>query len=231
MECQKEEEIEIDLLQGIVALWRRKWLIAAVIVFTTCCGWLFTLLYPSVNNYEATASIYTLAKSYDSDVTVSAITSEMNLATQTLTNYATVLTSNKFLEKVVVAMEGEYSLSAAQLQRMVSSTSASDTVMYISVSSSDPDLSIALANKVTEEFVKQMNTITQNDSIQILDSANSVGVTRNNRRIVMMFFAIGFLGTVGTILIVELFFPQLRAVSQCVREDSSEILGIVPDFK
>lgn len=234
MENTRDDAIQIDLGQGLEALWHKKYLIIAVTIFFTCIGFLFTYFYPNSNSYVAESTVYSMAKAYDTSVDPTLDTTvelETYYGAQALIGYANIATSNTILEQVIASLDGEYDLDIDDLKKMTTASMVDTTVMEITVTSSDPNMSVVLDNAITEAFVSYINNVTQDDAIQILDSATDVTASNKIWVIRILFFLLGFFITVVPILVFELFFPQLRTVAQCeIDGEHSYILGIMPNI-
>lgn len=217
-----KNEIQLeDFRLAIVALWKNKVLIILVTLTGIFGGLLFTSLNTSsLQYYSATASVY--AATYGSYEL-----SQTDI--KTMVNYSDVVTSRKVCEYAASLLK-ETSITADEIQNTVNmSFSNNSYVMKISAVHQDPDLVIMIVNAVAEAFVTEVTNITGNNSIQILDEANSVFTYQSNSiNKIRLFFAAGSFGFIcGLIAIKELLSKKVRSIPQCV-EDDTEILGLIP---
>lgn len=218
------DEIQLeDFRLALLALWRKKLLILAITILTGLIGWFFTFNEQVINTYQAKTSVYSVA-------TGSA--QELNYLSTALISYADIVKSNKVCERAATLLRGNVSLDASDIQRMIGVNSVNDSVIEISAVSTDPQVSIAVTNAVAEAFVREMTGITENDAIQILDSADSFMINENGTKNILMkrflFLFAGLAISSAYIAGSELFSNKIRSVAQCFEVDEKEILGIVP---
>jgi capsular polysaccharide biosynthesis protein len=217
------DEIQLeDFKLSIIALWKNKFFILCTCILTTLVGLLITFNSQPVNVYESDTSVYSAA--YNSE-------QGKNLSTA-LISYAEIVTSKKVCERAASLLKGDAILDASEINNMIHVYAVNDSVIQVIADSTDPEVSIEVANAVAEAFVREITSITENDAIQILDAADSC-ILRNNgtRNLFIKRGAFALLGLVASslyIVITQLASNKLRSVIQCIDEDEDEILGIVP---
>ncbi|WP_408071398.1 YveK family protein [Butyrivibrio sp. JL13D10] len=177
------------------------------------------------NYYTASSSLY-IAGSGDYNKTVSAV--------QTLTNYTSLIKSQRVAERALSIM-GNTTLSYKAIQSMVSySISGSGIDLTIRAISTDADEAVNIANAVSNAFVEEMRIMTETDTIQILSAANNAVISNNGLidlwKTRLLFFFAGFAIMAFFIFALELFSDKIRSVDQCFITDEDTILGIIPEL-
>jgi len=221
------EEIQLEDFKICIAiLWKKKLLIICVTILALLVGLLFTINEQTVNTYVAKTSIYSVG--YGS-------VQETSSLSNALLSYAEIITSNKVCERAASLLVGKIALNATDIQRMIGVNAINNSVIEIRAISTDPETSIYVTNAVAEAFVREVTSITENDTIQILDAADSCTLNVNGAKDLItkrFFFAmIGFAGISAYIIYTELKSNKIRSVVQCIDKDENEILGIVPCMK
>ena len=212
-----------DIKLSILALWRKKWLIVATTLFTSLVGLFLTAKTVAINTYVAEASVYSAA--YGS-------IQESNSGAAAMITYSDIVSSRKVCERAASLLSGEYTVEASDIQKMISANQESSTIMGIYAYSTSPEVAVKVANAVAESFVHEITSITGSDSVQLLDTANQVGMASNGSRDLLkkrlIFVMLGLLASSGWIALTELFSNRIKTVEQCIDQDEREVLGIIP---
>jgi capsular polysaccharide biosynthesis protein len=103
--------------------------------------------------------------------------------------------------------------------------------MTISVTNTDYDLAIEIANAVAEAFVIEMRSITGSDAIQVLDQASVARLKEDGVhelwKLRALFFIAGMALACAYFFVKEFFSDKIRSLRQVeIYED--KILGIIP---
>lgn len=221
------EEIKFeDFKLALFALWKKKYLVIAVTILATLVGLLLTISTKPINTYMAKASIYSAA--YGS-------IQESNSSAAAMITYSDIVSSRKVCERAASLLSGEYIVDAVDIQGMITASQESDTIMGIYAYSTNPEIAVKVANAVAEAFVHEITSITKSDSIQLLDNATVPSLSANGSKDLwkkrLIFTALGLLASSGFIVITELFSNRIRTISQCIEQEDSEIIGIIPCVK
>lgn len=218
------EEIQLeDFKLSIYALWEKKLLILAMTILTFLLGLLLTYDTKPINTYQASTTVYSVAYGKTKESLNSSIA---------LVSYADIVTSTRVCERAALLINETVEIDAASIQNMIGVYALSDSVIAISAISTNPQLSILVTNAVAEAFVREVTSITANDTIQILDSAEYCTLSGNGHRDLLIkraFFAVlGFVISCAWIVISELTSNRVKSIVQCIDQDENEILGIIP---
>lgn len=214
-----------DFRLALLAVWRNK----TLILFVTLAGLFAGLLYTSI---KTESSLYMAGSSvYCASYNISSTTKIASYDTSLVINYTDVIKSRKVCE-YAASLISEMNLSADDIQNMITlKASTTSYVISIYAYSSNSEVSIKVANAVAEAFVSEMSNITENESVHILDVADTVSQVQNSTtNLLRLIFTGGaFVLALGTIVIKSLLSDKICSITQCV-EDEDEILGIVPEM-
>jgi len=153
-----------------------------------------------------------------------------------LTNYSGLVNSGKIATAAREMLPDSLGVSARQIQSMVR-TSFSDTytMLYITSSSTDPQVAISVANAVAEAFVSEIGNITGGDTIRVYDRAISAnksydGSSEQTRTRVTIPAVCIFLVLVLVVL-WALFSDRVKSVSEAEIDGKVNVIGVIPHVK
>lgn len=220
---QEEMKLQDYIRISLTQIWKNKFLIAAVTLLFLLIGILYASWQSFTNTYYASATVYT---------TIGSTTQETTNATTVISGYSDIITSKKVCERAE-SIIGDTTITAEKIQRMVSvGYNKSSTVLSIAAYANEPSTAIKVANAVADAFVFEVQTMTDNTMIQVLDKAEDVGLSSNGRAGMMKTIAMsGVLGFALSILLTVarvIFSNKIKTVEQCLDEGEDEILGVIP---
>lgn len=162
----KDEEVEIDILELLLALKKKAGLIilAGVIGFGVmflCSSYLITPL------YSATTMMYVLPTDGDSS---SSMLSDMQVGQQLTSDYASMIKSRTFMEAVIKKLKLD--MSYQQLLKYITIDSPSNSrILQITVSYPDPELAMDIANEAADVAEEKLEEITSMQAAKIYEKA------------------------------------------------------------
>ncbi|WP_026506001.1 YveK family protein [Butyrivibrio sp. NC3005] len=187
---------------------------------------LITVLNPVTNSYCASTTIYNAfyGESGQSSKTASIVTTYSSLVqgTTVCTRAASMISGTK--------------LSAKDIQNMIGITKSTDDItLTVSAYSSDPALSVEIANAVSKSFAIEIKNMTGTDAVQILEPAQeayvvSKGLTEVWKKRILG-FAFGFVVVAAFYFCKEFFSGKIREASQCAISENDNIIAIIPKSK
>lgn len=218
-EMRLQDYIRISFLQ----LWKNRFLIAAVTLLFFLMGILLLSWQNITNTYYAKSTVYTI---------YGATTQEISMATSALLGYSDVIRSKKVCERAE-AIIGEADITADYIKNAITTSyNKTSTVMTIAAYSENSETAMKIANAMADAFVEEIQAITGNDRIQVLDKAEEVQVSNDGLKGLLVTTAIaGFAGFAISVLVIVggvIFSNKIKSVEQCLDEEEEEILGIVP---
>lgn len=228
--------LEIDVGRCINALLNKKKFIGVFMILFFLVG-LGVTLDKGVDEYTAKATVYASADGSYNDATT---------AVTAMNAYLSVATSYKVCQRAALIM-GRGDVAPSYIQSCVKVTSSqnrssssnnfvnqSATIITFAATTTDPELSKAMADAMAESYSLEMAGILDKNSVKVLDNANFAPVTFRavlHAWIVRVVAAlIGFATACVIIVIFEIFDAKVRTVRDASVRDQIPVLGIIPDF-
>jgi capsular polysaccharide biosynthesis protein len=170
MKNNNDDEIEIDLLKLVKALWSKALIIilCALLVASMALG--YTLMFTSPT-YEATASMYVNNSSFSFGSTSFSISSsELSASTSLVNIYIYILESRTTLEDVIARSGVSYTYE--QLSSMIDAEAVSNTAAFnVTVTSTSPTEAELIANTIAKVLPDRISEIVDGASVRIVDYA------------------------------------------------------------
>lgn len=214
-----ENVIQIDLNRCFWELLKKSYILILCGVLLAGVG--FAATANRQNVYVASASIW--AASYGS---YTESLQGINIAQR----YTDIVSSNRVSERASMLIDEE--LSAQQIAAMISATYKDDSpTIYISARSLNPELAIRVANAVAESMVIEVQNITGNNAIKVLDEATRVGMVSSTSRtkVCIIAFLVGFFIPAIVIVLKETFSDNIYRVDDASLDGQLQVIGIIPE--
>ncbi len=229
---QLEEDLEIDLLKLVKALWRKAWLIilAAVLCGSLVLGYTYFYVDPL---YESKAQMYVNNSSLSFDSTALNITSgDITAAKSLVATYIVILKSRQVLEEII--RKGQLDLTYEELVGMITAAPVSSTEVFeVVVTDTDPYRAEKIANIIAGILPEKISNIVEGSSVKIVDyavvpAAKSGPSLRKNALIGAL---VGFVLASGMIIFRELSDTVIRDDNYLITNYGDiPLLAIVPDL-
>lgn len=158
--------IEIDLMEIMMLLWHRLWLI---VICALCAGTVGFLLsrFVITDQYQSTTKIYVLNRQNESTLTYS----DVQLGTQLTKDFPELIRSRHVAEQVIAAWNLPYSYEA--FVDKINVSSQSDTrIIAITVTDEDPQMAQLLADEVRKVASERITSVTDIQAVNVVDEAN-----------------------------------------------------------
>lgn len=231
MERTNEEEMEIDLLKLVKALWCKAW---AIVLAAAICGGAvlaYTALFVTPL-YKAEALMY--VNSSDISVggaKVSISQGELSAAQSLVKTYIVILNTRTTLNDVIEQSGVSYTYE--ELKEMISAESVNSTEIFsISVTSPDPQEAELLANAIVRVLPEKIASIVEGTSARIVDYAvvpshrSSPSLSKNT----MIGALLGFVLACGIIVVMELMDEQIHDPDYLIQTYDIPVLAVIPDL-
>lgn len=225
----KENVVEIDLLQLAKVLWHRAWaIILAMVVFGLAAfSYAFFLITPQ---YQASAMLYVNNSSFSVGST-SVSLADLNASQSLVKTYAVILKTRSTLNEVIDRANLSYTYE--QLYEMVEAAPVNSTEVFeIQVTSTDPYEAERIANTIAELMPEKISDIVEGSSVRIVDHA--VVPAKKSAPSLSRFTAIGlllgFVLSCGVIIVMELLDEQIRNEDYLLQNYDLPVLATVPDL-
>lgn len=162
-----KEIIEIDLLEVLMVLLGKLWLIICLAIVGGAIGYaLSTYVVPAT--YKSTTKIYILNKQDSNTVTYS----DVQLGTQLTKDYAEMIQSRTVLEEVIEELELS-DLTYETLGKKIKVETMTDTrILAITVTDTDPSMAKKIANAVRESASVHIENVMDIEAVNVVDMAN-----------------------------------------------------------
>lgn len=217
-------EIKIDFRRYFLAIKKNKLIVIIVAVASLAIG---ILLNYSVkpDKYRAYSNVYSVSfGSYTDSVE----------GVYVLQTYSDIINSRKVANRAAMII-GDDSLDGEKIKSTITySYSEQSPVYYIYATTTDPQLSMTIANAVAKAFVIEMNNIMGEDNAQILDEAYDYEQVFNGRKDqiknILIITLLGTLLCLFVIVMISFFSNKVESVNDVTLNGEIEILGVIPNF-
>jgi capsular polysaccharide biosynthesis protein len=234
-----KNELEIDLGRCLSALFAKRKFIALLTVLFFVLGFGLTINVGE-DKYNAFATVYAAADG------------SMVNATETVTAmnaYLDVAHSYKVSQRAALII-GRSDISASDVQSSVYVTSSaqktsaasisnfmtsSATIITFSATTTDPSLSMEMADAMAQSYAIEMAGILNTDSVKTLDNAytytKSLDASSKAWKDRVRYALIGFVLACLIVLGCEIFDSKVRTVHEASIRENIPVIGIIPDYK
>lgn len=218
-------EIRIDIKRCIVGVIKKWWLILGVTILSVCAVSLLTLdVEPDI--YSAEATVYSVSYEGKYEAAIE--------SANVMKTYLDVINSNKVADRAAVILD-DANITGTVIRNMVTiKSSETSTVIGIIATSTDEVLVQNVANAVAEAFVNEIQNITGESNVQILDKADIGSIYSSGKAAQTTKRILG--GIIGFIIIFavvcgkEIFSNEIHYVRECDLDGDINILGIIPIY-
>ncbi|MGN0505286.1 MAG: YveK family protein [Lachnospiraceae bacterium] len=206
-----------------------KWILISAIIFMIAAGGYTYLWIQPI--YSSTASLYVVnTQRVSTDITTGELTASQKL----VKTYIVVLRSNTTMQQVSEKLEDlGYSLSPAQIRRMITTGSINDTEAFsITASSADPELARAVVMIILEVLPNEIIRVVDAGAVRIIDEATYpteayFPFTKN----VVTGAAIGVVLAIAIILLHAVFDTKVHGEEKLKEMFTIPIIGRVPSYE
>lgn len=226
--------IEIDFSRCLKALWIHiSWIIASVVSFFII-GILVAVFYLDTENvYDAKSSVYS--------ITYGSYADSAN-GIQAIKTYSDIVKSLRVAERAALLL-GDDSLDKFTIYEMIEVeepepnslgyVTDDSSIIQIHASATDKEDAIRVANAVANAYVMEVTSITNSDSVQVLDEAYTCEITYNALKqqliYIGLFTAIGLILGCAIIVLCEIFSIKITSLQQGSLYNQLDIIGVIPE--
>lgn len=226
---KEQEKIEIDVLQLVKVLWKRKW----IIVLASLVAGVVSFAYSSFvikPQYTSTTRIYVVNRNQADKPGLS--NQDLQAGAYLVKDYREIILSQDVLEKVVT--DQKLTIDAKTLGKKVSVTVPTDTrIVSISVRDGNPEEASRIANALREVAAQKIISITRVSDVTTLDEArpatspSSPNIRRNTMMSVIVVTGLVIL----VVLLVELLDDRVKRPEDIEEVMQLSLLGVVPNLE
>ncbi|MDO4554655.1 MAG: polysaccharide biosynthesis tyrosine autokinase [Lachnospiraceae bacterium] len=228
---QEDDEIEIDLLRLIKAIWKRAWI---VVIVSLLCGtlalggsvFLITPLYQSSTLFYVNNNSLKLGSA-----SVSISSDELTAAQSLVDTYIVILKTRKTLMEVIDY--GELDLSYEELKGMISAEAVNSTEVFeILVTGPNPEQNLDICNAIAHVMPDKIADVVDGSSVRIVDYAvvASERSSPSYKKNALLGLLAGMVLSVGVIVLIELLDNKIHTEEYLKQNYEVPVLAAVPDM-
>ena len=222
-----KDKIEIDVVQMLKVLWKRKLFIVLAAIVTGAIAFAYSSFVVKPE-YTSTTRIYVVNRNQADKPGLT--NQDLQAGSYLVKDYREIILSQDVLEKVVAGQGLNFDAKA--LARKVQVTVPADTrIVSISVRDSKPEEASRIANALREVAAEKIISVTKVSDVTTLEEARpAVSPSSPNIKRNVLIGAVlgGFLAVVG-VLGREILDDRIRRPEDIEETLGMTLLGIVPD--
>ena len=226
---KEQDKIEIDVLQLVKVLWKRKFLIALVALLAGITAFAYSsfVIKPQ---YTSTTRIYVVNRNQADKPGLT--NQDLQAGAYLVKDYREIILSQDVLEKVVA--DQSLTIDAKTLGKKVSVTVPADTrIVSISVRDGKPEEASRIANALREVAAQKIISVTRVSDVTTLEEARPATSpsSPNIRRNTMMATVAGVGFVVIIVLLVELLDDRVKRPEDIEEVMHLSLLGVIPNLE
>ena len=226
---KEQDKIEIDVLQLVKVLWKRKFVIVLVALLAGITAFAYSsfVIKPQ---YTSTTRIYVVNRNQADKPGLT--NQDLQAGAYLVKDYREIILSQGVLEKVVA--DQKLTMDAKTLGRKVSVTVPADTrIVSISVRDGNPEEASRIANALREVAAQKIISVTRVSDVTTLEEARPATSpsSPNIRRNTMMATLAGVGFIVVIVLLVELLDDRVKRPEDIEEVMHISLLGVIPNLE
>ena len=226
---KEQDKIEIDVLQLVKVLWKRKFVIVLVALLAGITAFAYSsfVIKPQ---YTSTTRIYVVNRNQADKPGLT--NQDLQAGAYLVKDYREITLSQDLLEKVVA--DQSLTIDAKTLGKKVSVTVPADTrIVSISVRDGKPEEASRIANALREVAAQKIISVTRVSDVTTLEEARPATSpsSPNIRRNTMMATIAGVGFVVVIVLLVELLDDRVKRPEDIEEVMHLSLLGVIPNLE
>ena len=226
---KEKDKIEIDVLQMLKVLWKRKLIIAlaAIILGAIAFGYSSFVIKPE---FTSTTRIYVVNRNQGDKPGLT--NQDLQAGSYLVKDYREIILSQDVLEKVVA--DQKLNIDAKTLARKVQVTVPADTrIVSISVRDGLPEEASRIANALREVASQKIIAVTRVSDVTTLEEARPAQSpsSPNIRRNTILGFGAGAGLVIVVVLIIELLDDRVKRPEDIEEVMHLSLLGVIPNLE
>lgn len=219
----RDDEIEIDLKELFLVLWRKAWIIilSGLLFGVAAFGYTSFLVTPL---YDAQSMIYILSSS----TSLTSIT-DLQLSSALTEDYVILGTSRPVIEEVIENLELDYTY--AEMVAMININNPSDShVLQIQVTNESATTAMNIANEMANVVSDQVASVMATDTPRsveravLAESPSSPSVTKNTAIGILL----GLVLSAGIIVVIYILDDTIKNEDDVVKYLGKSVLATLP---
>ena len=226
---KEQDRIEIDVVQMLKVLWKRKLIIAlaAIISGAIAFGYSSFVIKPE---FTSTTRIYVVNRNQGDKPGLT--NQDLQAGSYLVKDYREIILSQDVLEKVVA--DQKLNIDAKTLARKVQVTVPADTrIVSISVRDRKPEEASRIANTLREVAAEKIIAVTRVSDVTTLEEARPAQSpsSPNIRRNTILGFGAGAGLVIVVVLIIELLDDRVKRPDDIEEVMHLSLLGVIPNLE
>lgn len=226
---KEQDKIEIDVLQVLKVLWKRKLMIALVAIATGVLAFGFSSFIVKPQ-FTSTTRIYVVNRNQGDKPGLS--NQDLQAGSYLVKDYREIILSQDVLEKVVT--EQNLKIDAKTLAKKIQVTVPTDTrIVSISVKDSNPDEASRIANALREVAAQKIISVTKVSDVTTLEEARPAlsPSSPNIRRNTILGVGAGAGIVILLALAIEVLDDRVRRPEDIEEVMHISLLGVIPNLE
>ena len=226
---KEKDRIEIDVIQMLKALWKRKLVIVIVAIVTGMIAFAYSsfVIKPE---FTSTTRIYVVNRNQGDKPGLT--NQDLQAGSYLVKDYREIILSQDVLEKVVA--DQKLSIDAKTLGRKVQVTVPVDTrIVSISIRDVNPEEASRLANSLREVAAQKIISVTRVSDVTTLEEARPAisPSSPNIRRNTILGFGAGAGLVIVVVLLIELLDDRVKRPEDIEEVMHLSLLGVIPNLE
>ena len=226
---KEKDRIEIDVIQMLKALWKRKLVIVIVAIVTGMIAFAYSsfVIKPE---FTRTTRIYVVNRNQGDKPGLT--NQDLQAGSYLVKDYREIILSQDVLEKVVA--DQKLSIDAKTLGRKVQVTVPVDTrIVSISIRDVNPEEASRLANSLREVAAQKIISVTRVSDVTTLEEARPATSpsSPNIRRNTLMGTLVGAGVVIILVLLFELLDDRIKRPEDIEEVMQLSLLGVIPNLE
>lgn len=220
----RNEEMEIDLLELFRYLKKRIVIIVAVCLVCAVAGFVGTKLIMTPE-YTAQTRMYVLNRSNENSI----VSADFSVSNYMLNDYKVLITGQNVTKEVVNRLG--LSMKPGALSKLIEVTAPDDTrILQISITHTDPQVAADIANTVREVAAEQIQEIMAANSVKLVYEADVPQSPSgpNTMRNTALAGILGLVIAVGIYTVLYILDDTIRTEEDVARYLGLSTLGVIP---
>jgi capsular polysaccharide biosynthesis protein len=223
---------ELDLLELVHIVLKRKWIIVATTIFATVFSILLTM-FAITPMYESNTTLMVNSSKSSSlgDIASGFDLGSINLSQKLVVTYSEIVKSRIVLEAVIDRIDLDMTYNGL-LTSITSSPVGSTEILKISVKNADPVKAAEIANTISDVFIKEVMRILKVDNVEIIDKAIPIDNPINIKLMLngAIAFILGIMAGVFMIFILEMLDGTIRTADDIEKYLGLPVIGSIVEF-
>lgn len=226
---KEQDKIEIDVVQVLKVLWKRKLMIALVAIATGVLAFGFSSFIVKPQ-FTSTTRIYVVNRNQGDKPGLS--NQDLQAGSYLVKDYREIILSQDVLEKVVT--EQNLKFDAKALTKKIQVTVPADTrIVSISVKDSNPDEASRIANGLREVAAQKIISVTKVSDVTTLEEARPAlsPSSPNIRRNTILGVGVGAGIVILLAISVEVLDDRVKRPEDIEEVMHISLLGVIPNLE